>query len=84
MNKLMIATLASVVAADENVKMKAWMSPNALTGIMIFLLMVMFFIFGVFALNNVTTPAYQLPANNEKNKDSNREWSNIWGNIERN
>ena len=45
----------------------------------------MFFmaLWGFFTLGAIETPAYQLPATDEKNKENNREWSHMWGNIEK-
>ena len=71
-------------AADEpNLRLKSWVEPDVLTGFLVFLIMIFFFLCGCSALDGVSVPPYQLQANSEKNKENNREWQNIWGAIEK-
>ena len=48
------------------------------TGFLTFVFLATFIYIFIGALAAVQTPFYQLPANDEKNKENNREWQLIW------
>ena len=54
-----------------------------LTGVFIMLIMFMFAWLALTAIGSITVPKYQIQANSEKDKENNREWTNIWGNLEK-
>ena len=61
-----------------------WVSPFFLSSFILFLIVFFMMYWAVMMLAAIETPAYQLPATDEKNKENNREWSHMWGNIEKN
>ena len=73
----------AVDADDETPKIQYWMTPNLLSGILVFLFLVLVSLFFFGLLASVQVPIYQLPANDEKNKDNNRDWAAMWGNLEK-
>ena len=66
-----------------NVALANWVNPNMLSGSLLFLIMFMFAWLALTALGDISVPKYQIQANNEKDKENNREWQNIWGNLEK-
>ena len=75
---------ADDVGADPQMppRIMYWMTSFYLSAFMLFLFWLVMLNFGVNMLGSVQVPQYQLPANEEKNKDNNRDWYAIWGNIE--
>ena len=71
--------------ADEDTaipRIMYWVTPFFVSSFLLFVFMLLIFNVGVGLLNDIRVPSYQLPANDEKNKDNNRDWYAIWGNIE--
>ena len=62
------------LAVNSQYKLNNWMSPTILSGFLtiFFLTLVSYVGFGLLA--SISTPTYQLQANDEKNKENNREW----------
>ena len=74
----------SLKATDSTTpKIQYWMTPNILSGILVFVFVAIIAFLGFGLLASIQVPIYQLPANDEKNKENNREWQNIWGHIEK-
>ena len=67
-------------ASDKNIQ--NWMTPNLLAGIIVFLFLVFMTLFGMSFMMAIQVPQYQLKANDEKNKEENRDWTRMWGKIE--
>ena len=69
--------------ATDDPYIRLWMTPSLLMGFLVtfFLLAIAAVSFSL--LGAIQVPPYQLPANDEKNKENNREWQNIWGNIQK-
>ena len=80
--------MAAVSAQDPPVPpvtdypIQKWMTPNLLAGLGVFLLFLFISIFGFGAMTAIQVPNYQLKANDEKNKEDNRDWVRMWGRIE--
>ena len=49
---------------------------------MIFLFLVFMTLFGMSFMMAIQVPQYALKANDEKNKEENRDWTRMWGKIE--
>eukprot|EP00355_Strombidium_rassoulzadegani_P006431 CAMPEP_0168617564 /NCGR_PEP_ID=MMETSP0449_2-20121227/5605_1 /TAXON_ID=1082188 /ORGANISM="Strombidium rassoulzadegani, Strain ras09" /LENGTH=111 /DNA_ID=CAMNT_0008658379 /DNA_START=1 /DNA_END=336 /DNA_ORIENTATION=- len=83
------ATVATVGAGtvglkdDEPVKINKWMSPSVISGLLTFLFLLIISLFSFGLLAAIQVPSYQIPANDGKNKDNYKDWSKIWGNIEK-
>ena len=60
------------------------MSPFYLSALILFTFLFFMTYWATMMLGAIEVPAYQLPATDEKNKENNREWSHMWGNIEKN
>ena len=66
-----------------NVNLAKWVNHDMLSGTLLFLMMFMFAWLALTAIGSITVPKYQIQANSEKDKENNREWQNIWGNLEK-
>ncbi len=77
------AMAKQVQEGEENLRLKDWVDPESLSGGLLFLVIVWFLYLGVSAVNDIAVPQYQLRAKDEKKKEEQREWSMIWGNIEK-
>ena len=66
----------------SEINIQKWMTPELLAGIMIFLFLVFMTLFGMSFMMAIQVPQYALKANDEKNKDENRDWTRMWGKIE--
>ena len=64
-------------------KLNNYVSPIYLSGFILFTFLFFMTYWAVMMLGAIETPSYQLPATDEKNKENNREWSHMWGNIEK-
>ena len=58
------------------------MTPAFLTGLITTFFLYWMVSFGIGQLMDIQVPPYQLKYD-EKNKDNNRDWSKIWGNLEK-
>ena len=73
----------TAAVSDVNVKLSQWVNHDMLSGTLLFLMMFMFAWLALTAIGDITVPKYQIQANSEKDKENNREWTNIWGNLEK-
>ena len=86
---LVLAFAAEVKAAGgmganvRNPVLCAWVDYATLTGALTFLMLLMFFYIGFRALASVDVPPYQIQGQDNKKQENVREWSQIWGNIEK-
>ena len=93
MNKQFVSAVLMGLAAaeDENYTpdserpdlLNAWVQPDILTGTLTMLLLFMFFWWGYRAAESIAVPPYQLTAPDAKNKENAKDWSAIWGAIEK-
>ena len=81
----LIAVLLSTVHGQQGPlpKINYWVTPIVMSGILTFLFLLFVAYIGFGLLGDIQTPPYQLQANDEKNRENNRDWSKIWGNIEK-
>ena len=75
--------VAGMGVNEPNLVLNAWVDGPTLTGALTFLLLLFFFYAGLRALINVEVPAYQIQGQDSKKQDNVREWSQIWGHIEK-
>lgn len=75
---------SQVAAYNDDGKLNNFVSPFYLSALILFTFLFFMTYWATMMLGAIEVPAYQLPATDEKNKENNREWSHMWGNIEKN
>ena len=64
-------------------RIQSWFTPNALSGMSIMVFIGIIFYLAISALDAIQVPSYQLPATDEKNPENNKNWIDMFGNIEK-
>ena len=79
----MMATSIAMVAAQEDKisEVNFVMSPTFVTGLITVFFLYVMLSFGFGQLSDIQVPPYQLQYD-DRNKDNNRDWLKIWGEIE--
>ena len=78
---MMAASVATVSAEGDIADVNNVLSPTFVTGLITVFFLYVMLSFGFGQLSDIQVPPYQLQYD-DRNRDNNRDWLKIWGEIE--